>query len=87
MPEPMYACTRCGKDLPRDQLSSKKVLFAGIGNATTVFRSRVVDWLCDSCLGKDPDYNYPRDVSRAERMRNAAAAARAREKESRLDQA
>ncbi|AUV60671.1 hypothetical protein HOS75_gp059 [Gordonia phage SteveFrench] len=81
MPEPIYACTVCGKQLPRDQLSSKKVLFAGIGNATTVFRSRVVDWLCDPCLGKDPAFNYPKDVSRAERMRNAAAAARARQEE------
>lgn len=73
MPEPMYACTQCGHDFPRDQLSSKKVLFAGIGNATTVFRARTVDWLCERCLGRDEDYNYPKDMSRAERMRVARA--------------
>lgn len=79
MAEPMYACTQCGADKARDELSSKKVMFAGIGNATTVFKSRVVDWLCEDCLGADKDYNYPRDVSRAERMRIA----RSRRKENR----
>ncbi|AVP43251.1 hypothetical protein PBI_HAIL2PITT_66 [Gordonia phage Hail2Pitt] len=63
----------CGKDKRRDELTSKKAMFAGIGNASTVFRSRVVEWMCDDCLGKDKDYNYPRDMSRTERMRNARA--------------
>ncbi len=73
MAEPIYACTNCGLDKPRDELTSKKVMFAGIGNDTTVFRSRVVEWLCEKCLGSDKDYNYPRDVSRTERMRIARA--------------
>lgn len=73
MPEPMYCCTRCGRDQPRNMLSSKKVMFGGIGNASTVFRSRIVDWLCEECLGQDDDYNYPKDVSRSERMKLARA--------------
>lgn len=73
MAEPIYACTRCGIDKPRDQLSSKKVMFAGIGNSTTVFRSRTVDWLCENCLGADDDYNSPRDLSKSERMKIARA--------------
>lgn len=71
MKEPMYACTVCGKDKARDELTSKKVLFAGIGNQTTVFRSRTVDWLCEECLGADESYNYPKDMPRSERMRIA----------------
>lgn len=79
MAEPMYACTRCGEDRKRDELSQKKVMFAGIGSASTVFRSRTVDWLCETCLGNDEDYNYPKDVSRLERMRIARARQSAQE--------
>lgn len=79
MAQPMYACTNCGVDKPRNELSSKKVMFSGIGMDTAVFRSRVVDWLCENCLGQDSDYNYPRDVSRTERMRIARARRKERE--------
>lgn len=72
-----YACTVCGKETTRDELSTKKVLFAGIGHGATVFRSRTVDWMCDDCLGQDRDYNQPKDQSRTDRMR----VARARRKE------
>ena len=68
----MYACTKCGARTERDKLSSKKVMFAGIGVSPTVFRSRTVDWLCESCLGQDDDYNYPKDTTRNDRMRLAA---------------
>lgn len=76
MANPLYACTNCGTSTKRDELTSKKVLFSGIGNNSTVFRSRVVDWLCEECLGADPEYNFPKDVSRTERMRRAVARAR-----------
>lgn len=69
----MYACTRCGERTDREELSSKKVMFAGIGASPTVFRSRTVEWLCEKCLGQDADYNYPKDTSREDRMRRAAA--------------
>ncbi|AKJ71861.1 hypothetical protein TIN4_64 [Tsukamurella phage TIN4] len=81
MADPLYACTNCGKDKKRDELTAKKVMFAGIGNASTVFRSRTVDWLCENCLGSDKDYNYPRDMSRTERMK-IARTRRKREEES-----
>lgn len=73
MADPLYACTNCGKDKKREDLTSKKVMFSGIGNNSTVFRSRTVDWLCEDCLGEDKDYNYPRDMSRIERMKVARA--------------
>lgn len=68
-----YACTVCGVQKPKDELSTKKVLFSGIGTSSTVFRSRTVEWLCEDCLGKDSQYNFPRDMSRAERMQIAQA--------------
>lgn len=76
MSEPIYACTNCGDQVARDELTSKKVMFSGLGVSATVFRSRTVDWLCDECLGADAQYNSPKDVSRNERMKVAAEARR-----------
>lgn len=68
-----FVCTECGKLLPKDELSSKKVLFGGVGLGASVFRTRTVAWLCERCLGKDPDYNFPKDMSKNERMEIARA--------------
>jgi hypothetical protein len=63
-----YACTRCGAFTPRDDITVKKVVFTTMGSRGNVFRTRAVDWLCETCLGKDKQYNAPKLVSRADRL-------------------
>lgn len=75
-----FVCTNCGEILPKSELSSKKVLFGGVGLNASVFRTRTVAWLCERCLGRDPDYNFPKDMSKNERMEIA----RARRQEARV---
>lgn len=68
-----YACTVCGKITPRDELSVKKVVFTTMGSRGNVFRTRAVEWLCDTCLYADAEYNAPSRVSHQERIEVARA--------------
>jgi hypothetical protein len=54
---PHYACTRCKNPTKREELTVKKALFTEMGEGARSLRSRVVDWLCDSCLKQDTDFN------------------------------
>lgn len=52
-----YACTKCGTEVEhRDRLTVKKVSFHGMGARARTFRSRVIAWLCPTCLKNDPDW-------------------------------
>lgn len=54
---PSYGCTRCGAPVGRDQLTVKKVLFTTMGEGPRTKKARVLEWLCDSCMQRDPDFN------------------------------
>lgn len=64
-PKVEYKCTRCGTEpaangmLPRELLTVKKVLFVEMGAGGRTLKSRVLDWLCPSCVVGDPDYKLP----------------------------
>jgi hypothetical protein len=55
--EPDYTCTRCGQPSTREGLTVKKVAFLEMGTGARTHRSRVLDWLCSTCLRQDPDWN------------------------------
>lgn len=52
-----YRCTPCGRVTERELLYVKKVTFSEMGAGGKVVRSRTVDWICDECIEKDPEYN------------------------------
>lgn len=52
-----YSCTRCGNEVvERDKLTVKKVSFHGMGARARTYKSRVIAWLCPTCLRNDPDW-------------------------------
>lgn len=53
---PNYACTNCQRPTKRDDLTVKKSLFVEMGAGSRTVRSRVVAWLCNSCLIQDVDF-------------------------------
>lgn len=56
--EKEYACTRCGAAVDdRDKLTVKKVEFRAMGSGGRTFKSRVLGWLCPTCLKGDGDWN------------------------------
>lgn len=54
---PNYACTRCHTPTSREQLTVKLAMFREMGEGARTVRSRVIDWLCATCLDSDPDFN------------------------------
>lgn len=52
-----YACTSCGSMESREDLLAKRAQYQTLGREPKTLRSRVVAWLCPSCIAKDPDYN------------------------------
>lgn len=54
---PHYACTRCEAPTKREDLTVKKALFTTMGVGAQTKKARVTDWLCQSCLRVDSDYN------------------------------
>jgi ribosomal protein S14 len=63
-----YACTECGRNVGRDNLKVKRVVFREMGAHGPVVLSRVVGWLCIvpaddggmSCLEKDAAWQQPK---------------------------
>lgn len=61
----VYKCTRCGREVGRDNLRAKRVQFREMGMHGRHERSRTTGWLCiipaddggPSCLELDPDWN------------------------------
>lgn len=51
-----YDCSRCGSHSQRELLTVKRVQFVEMGEGATTKRSRVLEWLCPSCLAQDPDF-------------------------------
>lgn len=49
-------CDRCFELYPSTDMMTKKVMFKDPGRNGKVHRSRVVAWLCRSCLDRDPDW-------------------------------
>jgi len=72
--ESEYGCTNCGRVVGKRNLTSKKVFFGDVGKDSGIFRARTVHWLCNNCLGKDPDYNYPSRVTVHDRIMQASLA-------------
>ena len=56
---PDYACSKCGLPKKRDELTVKKCVFLEMGAGARTKRSRVLEWLCDGCLGVDSIYLLP----------------------------
>jgi hypothetical protein len=54
---PVYRCTKCKRDCKRAELTVKKAVFLEMGEGARTVRSRVMEWLCESCLEVDPEYN------------------------------
>lgn len=52
-----YVCTRCGLVTARDKLTVKRVMFQSMGIKFRTLRSKVVDWLCESCREQDEVWN------------------------------
>lgn len=52
------ACSKCGNYCSKELLTKKRVQFVTVTN-NRVYRQRVVDWLCETCVKKDPDFNRP----------------------------
>ena len=59
-----YRCSRCGREVGRENLAVKKAQFLTVGEKPKFIRSRTVAWLCTipddvrpSCLDLDDDYN------------------------------
>jgi hypothetical protein len=52
-----YACTRCERTTPREDLTQKQVAFVQNGRKT---RQRTVAWLCPQCLDEDIEWNLPK---------------------------
>jgi len=57
---PDYRCTRCHQSTPREELSVKRVQFVEMGEGAQTLRSKVVAWLCSSCVTVDVDWIRPR---------------------------
>lgn len=55
-----YACTLCGNDTKREELTVKKSTFLEMGEGARTVRSRVVAWLCPRCVIGDADWNRPK---------------------------
>lgn len=64
----VYACTVCGREVGRDNLRTKRVIFRDMGVHGQTVRSRLVAWLCiipqedgsPSCLHSDEQWNLPK---------------------------
>lgn len=56
----VYACTKCSKPTDRDLLTVKKVNYHEMGAGGRTIRSRVVGWLCPSCVAGDDEWNMPK---------------------------
>lgn len=54
-----YKCSRCGQEKARDELVVYRVQFMTMGKPNKTLRSRVLGWLCQSCVEKDPAWNRP----------------------------
>lgn len=52
-----YRCSRCGREVERNLLLAKKVLFVEMGEGGRTQRARVLDWLCPTCVAADFDWN------------------------------
>jgi hypothetical protein len=55
-----YGCTKCGTPTERSKLMVKKAVFLEMGEGARTFKSRVINWLCPSCVAKDDDWNRPK---------------------------
>lgn len=51
-----YTCTRCSASCDKEMLLAKQVRFQEIGRGAITFKSRVVDWLCPTCVANDEDW-------------------------------
>lgn len=57
MPTPYkYGCTQCGRSCAREILTVKRVQFVEMGEGASTKKSRVLEWLCPSCLSQDLDF-------------------------------
>ena len=50
-------CSGCGKLCSPELLTIKRATFSARTASSKIIRSRVMAWLCESCLAIDPDWN------------------------------
>jgi hypothetical protein len=58
-----YACTQCGNEVGRDNLTVKRVEYATMGEGYKKLRVRTVAWLCNPCREADPPWSTPQMVT------------------------
>lgn len=63
-----YSCNGCGQPTKRDMLTVKKALFTTMGEGSSTSKSRVVAWLCPTCVKADPDWKLPPNRTPAARV-------------------
>ena len=65
--KPKYTCTLCGREVGKDNLKVKRVVFREMGKGGSSVKTRTVAWLCivphddgmPSCLEQDEDWKLP----------------------------
>lgn len=50
-----YVCDRCGRNAGRDHIFARQVAFINMVTKRKE-RTRIIDWICDECILKHPDY-------------------------------
>lgn len=55
--EIVYKCSVCDHVRPRDELIVKRAVFLEMGRNAKQLKSRVVAWVCKSCIEDDEDWN------------------------------
>lgn len=52
-----FVCGECGQTVDKLRLYVKQIVFAPLSNTKRRTKSRIVKYLCDTCLIKDADWN------------------------------
>lgn len=51
-----YTCMVCEQETDRKVLTVKRITFLEMGAGANIIRSRVLGWLCPTCLVRDDDW-------------------------------
>jgi hypothetical protein len=52
-------CGTCGHRTNPIRLYVRRVQFTKYGKSAAILRTRITDYICDTCLAKDPEWNTP----------------------------
>jgi hypothetical protein len=67
----VYKCTRCGREVGRNNLVAKRAVFREMGVHGRTVKSTTTDWLCiirqphggQSCRDQDTDWQAPKWIN------------------------